>query len=460
MRQGAGQGARQDARPVGASAHLGAFVAGCGWGDVEAQAHAGKRAMLNFLATALCAAHDPAVDAAIRVLAAQGGRPVATLIGRAERLNAPDAAFVNAVSANLLDYDDTHLRTVIHPTAPVLASVLALAEERGASGRAALAAFILGVEVECRIGNAVSPRHYARGWHITSTCGVFGAAAACARLLGLDGRRTGHAIGIAASQSSGLVENLPTAAKNVSVGGAARNGLFAALLAAEGYEAAPLALEGPLGWARAMGDVPALDALCGALGQTWEIAENSYKPYPAGIVFHAVIDACLALRAVIGDPSGIACVVASGSQLFLDRGERPVLSARDARVSIHHCTAVALLRGRAGVAEFAEETVFAPDLVALREKVVARLDASLPDGAARVVVEMRSGERHERLVMHARGSAEQPLSDADLEDKLVACARIGGVQGDMRPLVDAVWSLDAAPDVMALLATAARHPPT
>src|SRR5690606_3104209 len=118
------------------------------------------------------------------------------------------------------------------------------------------------------------------------TCGVFGAAAGCARLLGLDGRQTGHAIGIAASQSAGLVENLPTAAKNVSVGGAARNGLFAALLAAEGYEAGPLALEGPLGWARAMGDVLVLDALPGSLGESWEIASNSYKPYPAGIVFH------------------------------------------------------------------------------------------------------------------------------------------------------------------------------
>jgi 2-methylcitrate dehydratase PrpD len=135
-----------------------------------------------------------------------------------------------------------------------------------------------------------------------------------------------------------------------------------------------------------------------------------------------------------------------------------VLTAREARVSIHHFTAGALLRGRAGVAEFADETVFAPDLVALREKVVATLDASLPDGAARVVVEMRSGARHERLVMHARGSAEQPLSDADLEDKLVACARIGGARADMRPLIDAVWSLDAAPTVTALLAAAARSP--
>ena len=218
------------------------------------------------------------------------------IVGRPERLDALGAAFVNAISANLLDFDDTHLDTIIHPAAPVAAPVLALAQARGFSGRDVIAAFILGVEVECRIGNAVSPGHYARGWHITSTCGVFGAAAACARLLGLSAAGIANAIGIAASQSAGIVENLPTAAKNVSVGNAARGGLFAALLAAEGYDASPRAIEGPLGWARAMGDEPDLERLAGGLGNSWEIAKNTYKPYPAGIVFHAVIDACFKLR--------------------------------------------------------------------------------------------------------------------------------------------------------------------
>ena len=141
-------------------------------------------------------------------------------------------------------------------SAPVAPAALALAEQRGLSGAAMLHAFILGAEVECRIGNAVSPGHYARGWHITSTCGVFGAAVAAAKLLGLDATQTWHALGIAASQSAGMVENLPSAAKNVSVGNAARNGLFAALLAEQGYTAAPAAIEGALGWARAMGDEP------------------------------------------------------------------------------------------------------------------------------------------------------------------------------------------------------------
>ena len=235
--------------------------------------------------------------------------------------------------------------------------------------------------------------HYARGWHITSTCGVFGAAAACAKLLGLSAAQISNAIGIAASQSAGIVENLPSAAKNVSVGNAARNGLFAALLASNGYSASPRAIEGPLGWARAMGDVPDLGKLTGGLGESWEIAKNTYKPYPAGIVFHSVIDACFKLRDRLGGRiDDIASITVQGSALLLARGDRPVHNERDARVSIHHCVACGLLLGAAGVIEFSEATVFRPDIAALREKVKAVLDPSLPDGAARVTVHLASGE--------------------------------------------------------------------
>ena len=175
---------RQD-EAQGAGTTFANFVAGMAWADVAAQNHEAKRSILNFFATALGSAYDPAVTAALRTLLPFSGAATSAIIGRPERLDAMGAAFVNAISANLLDFDDTHLDTIIHPAAPVAAPVLALAQARGFSGQAVLTAFILGVEVECRVGNAVSPGHYARGWHITSTCGVFGAAAACAKLLGL-----------------------------------------------------------------------------------------------------------------------------------------------------------------------------------------------------------------------------------------------------------------------------------
>ncbi|WP_426536121.1 MmgE/PrpD family protein [Bradyrhizobium sp. McL0615] len=442
---------RQD-EAQGAGTIFADFVAGTISADVAAQDHEAKRSILNFFATALGSANDPAVSAALRTLLPFSGAATSAVIGRPERLDAMGASFLNAVSANLLDFDDTHLDTIIHPAAPVAAPVLALAQARGFSGRAVLTAFILGVEVECRVGNAVSPRHYARGWHITSTCGVFGAAAACAKLLELPADQISNAIGIAASQSAGIIENLPTAAKNVSVGNAARNGLFAALLAAEGYSASPRAIEGPLGWARAMGDEPDLGRLTDGLGKTWEIAKNTYKPYPAGIVFHAVIDACLNLRTKLNRRiDDIASITVQGSALLLARGDRVVRNERDARVSIHHCAACALLLGSAGVREFAEATVFRPDIVSLRQKVRAALDASLPDGAARVIVQLASGETLEEIVMEAKGSLADPLSDRDIEAKLRDGARLGGTDWDIDRVIDHVWRLDTLADVSSLM---------
>ena len=433
---------------------LGRFVAGSDWRDIPpALRHEAVRAILNHLGCALGVARDPAVRTAFEVMRAFAGPPAATVIGQGARLDPMGAAFVNAIASNLLDYDDTHLATVIHPTAPVAPAVLALAEQRGASGAEALHAFLLGAEVACRVGSAVSPGHYARGWHITATCGAFGAAAAAARLLGLDAERVWHAIGIAASQAAGIVENLPTAAKNVGVGNAARHGMLAALFAERGWTAAPAAIEGPLGWARAAGDAPDLAAITEGLGERWEIARNTYKPYPAGIVLHAVIDACLELRERLGapPPEAIGRVTVAGDALLLARGDRPVRNERDARVSIHHGAAVALLRGRAGVAEFGMEAVADPALAALRARVVAALDESLPRGAARVTLRLADGREACATVTAPRGSIERPLSDAELEAKFRDNAALGGFAARCEEQIAAIWGLEAAPDLRPLM---------
>lgn len=435
---------------------LGAFVAATD--DLpEPLLHEGRRSLLNFLGCALGVAATPPIDMAMRVLLPLTGADRVTVIGRGERLDVLSAAFINAVSGNLLDYDDTHLRTVIHPTAPVAPAVFALAEQRGLSGAAVLRAFLLGAEVECRIGNAVSPGHYARGWHITSTCGVFGSAAAASRLLGLDAERTWHALGIAASQSAGSVENLPSAAKNVSVGNAARNGIFAALLAEQGYTAAPAAIEGPLGWARGMGDTPRIEEMTEGLGQRWEIAKNTYKPYPCGIVMHAVIDACLALRRDHGlTPDRIAAVTVSGDQLLLDRGDRIVRNERDARVSIHHCSAVSFLYGAAGLHEFSDEITHDPAVVALRSRVTARLDAGSPRGAATAIVRTTDGQVFEATVHHPKGSEQNPLTDREIEDKLRDSCRHGGFTGAIETIIARAWEIDRLPTIAPLARALAR----
>lgn len=438
-----------------ASEVLGRFVAESRWEDISpALRQEAKRSILNNLGCGLGVAKDPAVTTALAVMRNFSGAPVATVIGQGVKLDPMAASFVNAIACNLLDYDDTHLQTVIHPTAPVAPALLALAEQRGFSGAQVLHAFLLGGEVECRIGNAVSPGHYARGWHITASCGVFGATAGCAKLLGLSAEQTAHAIGIAASEAAGLVENLPTAAKNVGVGNAPRNGILAALLAEQGYKAAPAAIEGPLGFARATGDAPDVAQIMEGLGTRWEIAKNTYKPYPAGIVFHAVIDACLALREELGAAQeAIAAVTVAGDALLLARGDRVVNNERDARVSIHHSAALGLLRGRAGVADFEMPAVRDPALAAFRSKVVAKLDESLPRGAATVTLRLTDGREFQRTVIHPRGSFERPMSDAELEEKFRDNAAIGGFPDRADAAIAALWGLDAAPDVTKLMAT-------
>ena len=434
---------------------LGRFVAEHRAGTMpDALRASGLRSILNHLGCALGVARDPAVVTALAVMRGFAGAPAATVVGQGVRLDAMSAAFVNAVASNLLDYDDTHLDTVIHPAAPIAPPLLALAEQRGLPGSAVIEAFLLGGEVACRIGRAVSPGHYARGWHITASCGVFGAAAGAARLLGLDAVRTGHAIGIAASLSGSIIENLPTAAKNVGVGNAARHGLQAALFAQAGWEAAPAAIEGALGWAQATGGAADLGVLFNGLGTRWEIARNTYKPYPAGIVFHPVIEACLGLRGSIA-PKAIARVKVAGDALLIARGDRVVRNARDARVSIHHCAALGFLRGRAGVLDFEQDAVDDPALAAFRAKVVAVEDASLPRGAARVTAWGADGTRFEARVDEPQGSEARPIDDDALDAKFLDNAAMGGFAGRAAAMLAALRGLGDAPDagkVMALLA--------
>lgn len=442
-----------------AGERLGRFIAETKLEDLsEAVRHQAKRSLLNFMGGAAGVAADPAVETAVRVLKPFSGPATATLIGRRDKMDAMCASFVNAVSSNLLDYDDTHLDTVIHPTAPVAPPVLALAEQRGLSGADVLLAFTLGGEVECRLGNSVSG-HYARGWHITATCGVFGAAAATSRLLKLTPEQTWHALGIAASQSGSLVENLPSAAKNVGMGNAARNGLFAALLAEQGYTAAPAAIEGKHGWARATGDTPDLEELLGELGTRWELAKNTYKPYPCGIVMHSIIDACLQLRSKSSlKAADVASVVVRGDALLLARGDRPVRNERDAKVSIHHSVAAPLVYGRAGVQEFSEAAVSDPAARALREKVRAELDPSFPTGACQVIVQTRDGKTLEATVAHAHGSLENPLSDTEIEAKVRDLAAMGKSGCDMDGIIKAMWALEKLPNVATLMKMSAARP--
>jgi len=419
--------------------------------------HAAKRSILNYFGVALGGWSDPAGEDTLKVLRRFSGSPQATIIGSPTRLDMLSASFMNTLNANVLDFDDTHLETIIHPTAPVLSPLLALAETRPISGPALIHAFALGVEITCRLGIAVSPGHYARGSHITATCGIFGAAAAAARLLGLDARRTANALGIAAAQSAGLVEHLPTGAKNIQMGNAARNGLLAAFVAEQGLTAAPAAIEGQRGWAASRSDRLDEAGLLRDLGATWELERNAFKAYPTGIVLAPVIDAALELADAHDlRADDIAGAEVRGSALLLARADRPhVTDDRVAKLSLQHSVAVAIIHRRAGVREFSEPVISEAKVDDLRKRVTAAIDESCPVEAAVLTIRTTGGQVLTRRVDAARGSLERPLTDSEIERKLKDLATIGGRQADVPRLIEAVWSLDRSDDAGRLMALAA-----
>ncbi|WP_439499130.1 MmgE/PrpD family protein [Bosea sp. (in: a-proteobacteria)] len=440
------------------SRSLSRFVVDSQWRDMpEALRHEAKRSVVNVIGTALGGSSDDATRRAAETLAPFSSPAESTVIGRREQMSCLDAAFTNALAGNVFDFDDTHPGTIIHPSAPVAPPLFAFAQRHSMTGAKLLHAFILGVEIECRLGNAISPFHYKKGWHITATCGVFGAAAAIGKVLGLDETRMLWALGNASAQSCGLVETLGTMAKSIGVGQSARGGLLAALLAQNGVEGPELPVEGPRGFLQVMGGEPDFDGLTEGLGQRWELLRNTYKPYPCGVVLNPVIDAVLALREQnFVPPERIAGIRVLGHPLLGERADRPaVTTGREAQVSAQHAVAVAWLDGRAGVTEFSDARVRAADVLALRSKVSVGQAAGHTVDGARVEITLSNGGVLDHVVDAARGSTDNPLSDAEISEKFRTLAAHGCPGFDPEPLLTALWGLDEALDAGSVIAMAA-----
>lgn len=440
------------------SRSLSRFVVDSQWQDMpEALRHEAKRSIVNVVGTALGGSSDAATRRSAETLAPFSAPTEATIIGRPEQMSCLDAAFVNALAGNVFDFDDTHPGTIIHPSAPVAPPLFAFAQRQPMSGAQLLHAFILGVEIECRLGNAVSPFHYKKGWHITATCGVFGAAAAIGKVLGLDETRLLWALGNASAQSCGLVETLGTMAKSIGVGQSARGGLLAALLAQNGVEGPELPIEGPRGFLQVMGQEPDLAGVTDGLGERWELLRNTYKPYPCGVVLNPVIDAVLRLREQAHvPPQRIAGIRVLGHPLLGERADRPrVTTGREAQVSAQHAVAVAWIDGRAGVTEFSDARVAAPEVLALRGRVSVHQEAGHSVDGARVEITLVDGTVLDLVVKAARGSTDNPLSDAEIAEKFRTLAAHGCPGLDPEPLLAALWRLDEAPDAGRVIALSA-----
>jgi 2-methylcitrate dehydratase PrpD len=377
------------------------------------------RSFLNWLGCAVGGSVHPTLDIALTALKPFAGAPQASVLGRADRLDIFHAALLNGISSHVFDFDDTHLKTIIHPAGPVASAILALAEHRPVSGRDFLHAFILGVETECRIGNAVYPAHYDIGWHITGTAGVFGAAAAAGKLLGLDEQKMVWALGIAGTQSSGFREMFGTHCKSFHPGSAAKNGLAAALLAQKNFTSSNQVLEAKRGFANVMSTARNYAEITENLGKTFEVTINSYKPFACGIVIHPAIDACVQLKKENGlTGAEVEKVELTVAPLVLElTGKRTPQVGLEGKFSVFHSCAVALLHGAAGEKEYSDEMVRDPKVIALRDKVDATIDKNLRDDEVHARVTLKDGRVLKKYVEHAIGSKEVPMTNEQLEAK-------------------------------------------
>jgi 2-methylcitrate dehydratase PrpD len=385
------------------------------------------RSLFNILGCMIGGARHQGVEIADAALSPYTGSGAATLIGRGRQADALHAALINCLASSIYSFDDTHAQAVVHPSGPVAAAALALAELKPVSGQALLTAFALGVELECRLCKAltVPPAKGSMAWSGTGITGGFGAAVAAGSLLGLDmaGMRT--AMGIALSQAAGFRAMHGSLCTPLMPAQAAQTGLRAALLAKAGFTSSETALEGRYGYLTVYSDVPDLEALAGGLGERFEILQNTYKPYPCGIVIHPIIDACLALRSVhalaAGQIASVAIAASPGAMALCNN--RNPKDEMQAHVSLHHWVAVCFIRGTVRIQDMDTATaVQDPALRAFQDRVEATLDPGRPADSAEVTVTMMDGQRYTSLIEHGIGSAGRPMTDAELEVKFAGMA--------------------------------------
>ncbi|HWF10555.1 MAG TPA: MmgE/PrpD family protein [Bryobacteraceae bacterium] len=413
--------------------------------DVRQEA---RRAIVNYLGCALGGSRDEAVDLAIRAFGPYSGPATASVLGRSERLDPLHASLMNGISSHVYDFDDTTPKNYMHPTSPVASALFAYASAHPISGHDFMQAFITGFEAEMRIGNAVYPAHYDAGWHITGTAGVFGAAAAIGKLLGLTHQQTIWNLGLAATQAAGIREMFGSMAKSFHPGRAAQNGYAGALLAQSGFTAGEHGLEGPRGFAAVQAARHDLSKITAGLDVDYELRANTYKPFPCGIVNHPAIDGAIRIhRAYHPAPDSIAAVRLRVAPLVLDLcNQTNITKGLQGKFSVYHGAAVGLVRGKAGIREYTDEAVNDPAIRRVRELATATADPSITEDQVHLEVELASGERITEFVEQSLGNVHRPLTDAQLEEKFRDQAH-----GNVDEAIRLCWRIDELADVNELI---------
>jgi 2-methylcitrate dehydratase PrpD len=438
------------------SDRLGAFLSRLSTNDLsEPQIRKLKIYFLDWLGSAIAGQSGKPVQVILEVIRDLGGNSESTIIANQSHGNCLMAALANGASSHVVEMDDLHRESILHPAAAIIPAVLALAEREKAGGADLLLAIAVGYEAAIRVAVAVGPSHY-RCWHTTATCGTFGAAAGAARLLGLNEAQTASAFGSAGTQASGLWEFLTDNAmsKQLHTGKAALNGLLSALLAQRGFTGARRILEGDKGFFKATStDFDAAKCLAG-LGEEFFFERNSLKYHASCGHTHSSIDAVLqAAGGMVFVPEDIEKVTVAVYQGALDL-LAPIQPTTPyfAKFNLPFCIASALMAGHANPADFTAERIADPDIGRMMQKIEIRSDPELSamyprQWPARAEIVTRNGKRLAGSVTCPKGDPENPLSESEVVAKFKSLT--SGLISDARAdtLCERSLSLDRLPDV-------------
>lgn len=425
---------------MGVTQEIASYVAGTRYRDIPIDViQLARGFILDGLGVALAGSTDECARIVQRQIRQMGGSAECSVLGTSVLAPAAKAALANGVAGHAMDYDDTQLSTskeavyglLTHPTTPVLAAVLTLGQKERITGAEFLLAYVLGVEVECRIADAINPRHYQSGFHSTATMGGLGAAVAAGKILRLKEPQLLATLGIAASMASGLRENFGTMTKPLHAGRAAENGVTAALLARDGFTAAPNILEAARGFFNAMAGGYEDSKIRGCLGSPYFMKQPgiAIKPYPSGSLSHPAQDLILDLvkehdvkaenieRIEVGTNSNVP------NALIYPMPK----TALEGKFSIPFCMAIAVLERKAGIAQFQDRKVRGKKVVELMKRVTLYVDEELErlgydQVRSRVRVKLKDGRVLEGRYDVARGHPAKPMSWAELTEKFRDCA--------------------------------------
>jgi len=454
----------------GLTNYVGTFVTQTRYQDIPAEViELGKKSILDGLGLALAGSRAE-TGAISRKYAAQSDscHGKATIIGTAQKTSARLGALVNGISIHADDFDDTQLAAakdrvyglLVHPTVPVLPAIFALAEQRAISGKEWMLAYHVGVEVECKIAEAIAPRHYQDGFHSTGTCGPFGSAAACATLLKFDLPKTLNTFGLAASQSGGLRENFGTMTKPFQAGHAAESGLVSAELVALGWTAAEQILEADRGFFHASGGSYDPSAIMDRLGTPWTFASPgvSLKPYPSGSLTHPAMTELARLietRDIQAAQVERVDIGANHNMTTTLLHHHPK-TGLEAKFSMEFCLAILLLERKAGLGQFSETVLQRSDVQEMIGKINFYVDpeaesAGFDKMESILKVHLRNGSVITGRADFAKGSPANPMSFDEAATKFRGCAEFAEwPKSKTEKIIAFTKTLEAVPDMSVL----------